>query len=60
MASGSQSLRLGEINGILGPFVFHLVEKQYGSWDKQTMDQKTSTYDFDKNNSPNITPNNFE
>ena len=27
-------------DGILGPFVFHLVEKQYGSWDKQTMDRK--------------------
>jgi len=27
-------------DGILGPFVFHLVEKLYGSLDKQTMDRK--------------------
>jgi hypothetical protein len=27
-------------DGILGPFVFHLVEKYYGSWNKQTMDPK--------------------
>jgi len=25
---------------ILGPLVSHLVEKLYGSWDKQTMDRK--------------------
>jgi len=27
-------------DGILGPLVFHLVEKYYGSWNKQTMDRK--------------------
>jgi len=28
-------------DGILGTFVCHLVEKKYGSWDKQTMDRKS-------------------
>jgi len=26
-------------DGILGPLVFHLIEKLYGSWDKQTPDR---------------------
>ena len=33
-------------DGILGTFVFHLVEKIFGKWDKQIMDQKTSTEDL--------------
>jgi hypothetical protein len=27
-------------DGILGPLVFHLVEKEFGSWDKPTMARK--------------------
>jgi hypothetical protein len=27
--------------GILGRLAFHLVEKKYGSWEKQTMDRKS-------------------
>jgi hypothetical protein len=27
-------------DGKLSTFVFHLVEKEYGSWDKPTMDRK--------------------
>jgi len=27
-------------DGTLGTFVFYLVEKFYGSWDKQTMERK--------------------
>lgn len=28
-------------DGILGPLVFHLVEKEFGSWDNQTMARKS-------------------
>jgi hypothetical protein len=34
-------------DGILGPFVFHLVEKYYGSWNKQTMDPKNHDPDIE-------------
>jgi hypothetical protein len=33
-------------DGILGAFVFHLVEKECGSWDKQTMDRKNINRGF--------------
>jgi four helix bundle protein len=35
-------------NGILGLFVFHLVEKYYDSWDEQAMDRKNINRGFKK------------
>jgi hypothetical protein len=33
-------MNFGLGQGILGLLVSHLIEKLYGSWDKQTMDRK--------------------